>query len=245
MVDTIAIAIALTTAIVFRFGALDAKQGTTFYLEIAAGIGVAWLATLAATGTYESRFFGSGPEEYKRVISASLRTLVLAAFAFYLIKLDAARVFLGSALVLGLLLLLLGRWGARMWLVRQRFQGHLTHRLLAVGAPSSVDELVLELQAHPHAGLAVVGACSPASEDVTGMAVPQIGTLDNVAAVAQALEVDAVVVTSAAEITPRVIREIAWSLEGLGIDLIIAPSLSGVAGPRITMRPIGGLALLH
>jgi len=245
-VDVVMIAAALTLAILTRFGEIDAKQGDFFYLEIAAVYGVAWLVTLGAAGTYETRFFGSGPEEYKRVIGASVRTLLLVAFFLYILKLDAARVFVGGAFLLGLMLLLVGRYLARVWLVRQRFQGRLTHRLLAVGAPASIDELVMELAAHPHAGLAIVGACTPSVDDHTVISgIQRIGTLDNVAAVAQAMEVDAVVVTSAATINPRVIREIAWSLEGLGVDLIIAPSLSGVAGPRITMRPIGGLALLH
>jgi len=233
-------------AIISRFGDIEARQGNYLYVEIAAAYGAGWLLILAASGTYESRFFGSGPEEYKRVITASTRTLVLVAFALYVIKLDAARVFVGGAFLLGLLFLLVGRWLARLWLIRQRFQGRLSHRLIAVGAPSSIEELVKDLASHPHAGLAIVGACTPdIDDDTTTSGVQRIGTLENVAAVAQEMQVDAVVVTNAASINPRVIREIAWSLEGLGIDLIIAPALSGVAGPRITMRPIGGLALLH
>jgi len=246
VLDAFLVAGTLAAVIFARFGELDAKQGGLFYVEIAAIYGVAWLLMLAAGGSYESRFFGSGPEEYKRVITASLRTVVLVAFGAYIVKLDVARSFVGGSFLIGVAVLIVARWFARQWLVRQRFQGRLSHRLLAVGAPSSIDELGMELAAHPHAGLTIVGACTPGPEgDATPSGVQRIGTLDNVAAVAQAMEVDAVVVTSAASINPRVIREIAWSLEGLGVDLIIAPSLSGVAGPRITMRPIGGLALLH
>lgn len=246
VLDAAVIAFALALAIVSRFGEIGAKQGKYLYLEIAAVYGIGWIATLAASGAYESRFFGSGPEEYKRVIAASIRTLVLVAFGLYVVKLDAARVFVGGAFVLGLMMVLVGRYLARLWLVRQRYQGRLTHRLLAVGAPSSIEGLVKELTDQPHAGLTIIGACTPGvDDDTTVSGIQRIGTLDNVAAVAQAMQVDAVIVTSAATINPRVIREIAWSLEGLSIDLIIAPALSGVAGPRITMRPIGGLALLH
>ena len=247
VLDLVVICSGLALAILTRFGEIDVYRGNLVYVDIAAVYAVVWMVTLAASGAYESRFLGSGAEEYKRVIAASVRTLVLVAFGLYVFGYDAARLFVGGGFLLGLLLLLVTRYLARLWLVRQRFEGRLSHRLLAVGAPSSIDELVRELAAHPHAGLTVVGACTPTGldEPVTDGGVQRIGTLDNVAAVAQAMEVDAVVVTSAASITPRVIREIAWSLEGLGVDLIIAPSLSGVAGPRITMRPIGGLALLH
>jgi exopolysaccharide biosynthesis polyprenyl glycosylphosphotransferase len=41
------------------------------------------------------------------------------------------------------------------------------------------------------------------------------------------------------------VRRLAWQLEGSGVDLVVAPSLTNVAGPRITIRPVAGLSLLH
>jgi len=38
---------------------------------------------------------------------------------------------------------------------------------------------------------------------------------------------------------------LAWGLEGTGIDLLVAPALTEVAGPRISVRPVGGLPLVH
>ncbi|CAA9408680.1 MAG: Hydrolase SCO5215, alpha/beta fold family [uncultured Pseudonocardia sp.] len=40
-------------------------------------------------------------------------------------------------------------------------------------------------------------------------------------------------------------RRLSWQLEGSGIDLVVAPSLTDVAGPRIHIRPVSGLPLLH
>jgi exopolysaccharide biosynthesis polyprenyl glycosylphosphotransferase len=40
-------------------------------------------------------------------------------------------------------------------------------------------------------------------------------------------------------------RRLAWSLEGTGIDLLVAPALTDVAGPRINIRPVSGLPLLQ
>jgi exopolysaccharide biosynthesis polyprenyl glycosylphosphotransferase len=45
--------------------------------------------------------------------------------------------------------------------------------------------------------------------------------------------------------TSQELRRIAWDLEGSDIDLIVVPSLTDVAGPRIHMRPVAGLPLLH
>ncbi|MGI8686592.1 MAG: exopolysaccharide biosynthesis polyprenyl glycosylphosphotransferase, partial [Acidimicrobiales bacterium] len=36
-----------------------------------------------------------------------------------------------------------------------------------------------------------------------------------------------------------------WDLEGTGVDLLVVPSLVDVAGPRISVRPVAGLPLLH
>ncbi|MGH3427841.1 MAG: sugar transferase, partial [Mycobacteriales bacterium] len=41
------------------------------------------------------------------------------------------------------------------------------------------------------------------------------------------------------------LRRLAWQLEGSGIDLVVAPSLTNIAGPRVHIRPVEGLPLLH
>jgi exopolysaccharide biosynthesis polyprenyl glycosylphosphotransferase len=41
------------------------------------------------------------------------------------------------------------------------------------------------------------------------------------------------------------LRKLAWQLEGTGIDLVVAPQLTDVAGPRVHIRPVEGLPLLH
>lgn len=40
-------------------------------------------------------------------------------------------------------------------------------------------------------------------------------------------------------------RRIAWGLEGSGVDLVVAPSVADVAGPRVSVRPVSGMPLLH
>jgi exopolysaccharide biosynthesis polyprenyl glycosylphosphotransferase len=41
------------------------------------------------------------------------------------------------------------------------------------------------------------------------------------------------------------LRRLAWRLEKTGTDLVVAPALMEVAGPRISIRPAAGLSLLH
>ena len=51
--------------------------------------------------------------------------------------------------------------------------------------------------------------------------------------------------TSAAELGPEGMRDLSWQLEKLGVDLVVSPGIVDVAGPRLTVRPVGDLPLIH
>jgi exopolysaccharide biosynthesis polyprenyl glycosylphosphotransferase len=57
--------------------------------------------------------------------------------------------------------------------------------------------------------------------------------------------IHAVAVAESAAIEQDLLRRLAWRLEGPGIDLLVSPTLSDVAGPRVSVRPAAGLPLLH
>ncbi len=59
------------------------------------------------------------------------------------------------------------------------------------------------------------------------------------------MRADVVAVTASDSITPESLRRIAWSLEGLDVDLVVAPAMTDVAGPRVSVRPVAGLPLLY
>jgi exopolysaccharide biosynthesis polyprenyl glycosylphosphotransferase len=46
-------------------------------------------------------------------------------------------------------------------------------------------------------------------------------------------------------LTSDAIHELAWRLEGRDLDLLIAPGIMDITGPRLTVRPAAGLPLLH
>ena len=45
--------------------------------------------------------------------------------------------------------------------------------------------------------------------------------------------------------TSGVLKRLGWELEGAGVDLVVAPALTDVAGPRVHVRPVSGLQLLY
>jgi exopolysaccharide biosynthesis polyprenyl glycosylphosphotransferase len=208
---------------------------------------LAWIAVLALSRCYEARFVGNGSEEYKRIGNASVRVVAVVALVSYGFKLEVARGFLGITLPLGLLLLLLERYAARMLLYRARRAGRCSHRVLVVGATSHVEELVRQLRREPMAGLRVVGACLSGGRGAldVGEPVPVVGTLSSVVQAMAAVQADTVAVAASPGINAEALRRLSYELEGTGVDLLVAPALTNVTGTRISIRPVAGLPLLH
>jgi len=56
---------------------------------------------------------------------------------------------------------------------------------------------------------------------------------------------DTIAVCGSVSAEPGELRRLAWQLEGTGLDLVVAPQLTDIAGPRVHIRPVEGLPLLH
>jgi exopolysaccharide biosynthesis polyprenyl glycosylphosphotransferase len=248
--DAAVLVAANLAAVAIRFGSGKGPLlGGVAYSEIALAVAAGWLLMLFATRAYEPRFLGIGSEEYKRVGSASLRVIAALALIDVAFKISLARGYILVAVGAGLVGLLLHRYVARRFLYRGRRAGQWLHRVLVVGSDSSAAELASELRREVVAGFAVVGACVAGAErstlDVEGEPVPIVGGLSDIPEAAAQVGADTIAVTGSRGITPQVLRRLAWQLEGTGVDLIVAPALTNVAGPRVSIRPVAGLPLLH
>lgn len=58
------------------------------------------------------------------------------------------------------------------------------------------------------------------------------------------LQADAVIVTVSNQIGMNDMRELIWRLDGLHVELLVAPSVANVTGRRVQMLPIAGIPLL-
>ena len=205
-----------------------------------------WLGALAVAGTRDPVVFGSGPEEYKRILTSTLIWFAFVAFVGFMSRIQIPRSYVAVSVVFGLLLLLLNRWAWRQWLLVHRRAGLMTSRTLVVGTASSVDHLVQAADQMTHFGYRIVGACVPgATSSQPRRGVPIVGDLDAVVAVMQELAIDAVIITSSDQTHPDMVRRLGWELEAHDVEIIVAPSLANVAGPRVHVRPVAGLPLLH
>lgn len=210
---------------------------------LALGMIVIWVALLTFYATRDQRYLGSGPLEYRAVVDASVRLLLLVVLVAFVFKLDLGRGPVFSSFIFGVAFLILGRWLWRRWLWSQRAKGRLYSRVLVVGGPKTATELVEDFRRARGSGFAVVGVCLPTIEDFE--AAPVLGNFDHIEEVMASNDIDTVAFAASGELTAQRVREISWQLEPGKHHLIVAPSITDIGGPRIHMRPVAGMALLH
>ena len=248
LADGMALGIGALVSVLARFGTQGPSLRGVSYYAVAGLFAVAWWAVLAVSRCYEPRFLGSGPEEFRRVGNASVRFIAAVALFGYMTQVELARGFVGVLLPVGLGLLLLGRYAGRLALHRRRRAGRCAHRVLVVGSPEPVDDLVRQLRQEPLAGLSVVGACLPGGEGSSGRTssgVPIVAGLSGVSEALAAVQADTLAVAASPAMTAHALRQLSYELEGTGVDLLVAPALTNISGSRISIRPVAGLPLLH
>ena len=202
-----------------------------------------WLAVLSVGRCYEDRFLLSGGDAFKRLTDTGLRVLAVAAVVACLWNGTAARlialVAVPVCLALGGLVRAVGR--TRLHMMRQR--GQAMHRVLVVGSDSAVEEMIALCRADATSGFEFVGALVEGRAGSSVADVPVLGGPGDAGAVVSRTGADTLLVASG--VNAERLTELCWQLEGLGADIFVAPNLSGVSGPRLSVRPVGGVPLLH
>jgi exopolysaccharide biosynthesis polyprenyl glycosylphosphotransferase len=144
---------------------------------------------------------------------------------------------------------LTARLFARKLLHRLQKKGLNARHVIVVGSSAAAQQLTDRIQREPHSGIVVIGYCLPTNElqEHKGVVngIPILGSLDQVVGVVRGVGCDAVAVTSDDATRYNYLRQLAWSLEGAGADLLVDPGLEEVAGPRLHIRPGTGFALVE
>lgn len=229
----------------------DSRLSEFSYWIFSALLVAVWMTALALVDSRSDRVVGIGSAEYARVARASLAVFGGIAIVAFLSRVDVARGYLLISLPAGIVLLVLGRWLWRQWLVRQRERGRYTAKVLLVGSRQSVANIAHELSRTPNAGYHVVGACVPSGRVAEvidagpGVSVPVMGSVNSILRAMAITGADTVAVTSTDDLPPNKVKEISWSLEAGSNHLVLAPSITDIAGPRIHTRPVSGLPLIH
>jgi Bacterial sugar transferase/CoA-binding domain len=254
--DVIVVCGVVAAAHLLRFGivtsgSLWAGHASIGYSVVSVLIVLAWALVLAICHTRAQQVIGAGPEEFRRVWTATLWVFGVIAVISTLFKLEIARGYLAIAFPLGLFALSVNRHLARRYVAAQRRRGRFMTAVLAVGEPPSVTVLAQSLAQHPADGYTVVGACIPGVPQRENIVVPGLGPLPvfpyeaDIRDAIAASQADTVALTSAGQLGPEDIRDLSCQLEELGVELVVSPGIVDVAGPRLTVRPVADLPLIH
>ena len=204
-------------------------------------IGVLWMAVLMLRGSYDQRFVGLGTDEIRRVVSATLYTFAVVAGVSYLIRADISRAYAFVSLPLGLFLIVSSRFIWRRWLYAQRRQGNYLASTVVVGEMGTAAALARKLGDDSYAGYQVVATMGLPAGDRRDL----LNWLDALDKTLASTDASVVAIDPGDDSPHDAIRQLAWRLEGRGVDLLISPGLLDVAGPRLSVRPASGLPLLH
>lgn len=207
---------------------------------------VAWVALLWMHGAYDGRCLGLGSDEYKRVVKALTTLTALVCFLAFTMKAPLSRLAVATVLPLTLASTLMVRFAARKVLHGLRKRGMALQRVILVGTLGETLSVYRIASRNAHAGLLPVGIClTESTREQPSLPIPVTNGRVDVLQRVEDLRADAIAVCGSRGVESDELRRLAWQLEGTGIDLIVAPSLTNIAGPRIHIRPVEGLPLLH
>jgi exopolysaccharide biosynthesis polyprenyl glycosylphosphotransferase len=208
------------------------------------------MCSLPASRAWSQRVLGEGAEEYRRLGRGLVTSAVLVAlgglmfgaldvqpWVFFVVPGIAAVAFPQ-------------RYFLRQLLHRQRRHGRCLLPVMAAGSPDTLADLIGRTRAEPYVGWRVEAVCTSTgagsdhdSGEVDG--VPVVGGLDDLAAHVRRGGYRVVAVTADQYWSPRRLQQLAWDLEGTSAEMVVAPVLMEVAGPRLNVSGVLGMPLLR
>lgn len=200
-------------------------------------IGVILLGSLAARKAWQTDVLGHGAEEYRRLgLGLFTGAVVIALIAPFITTADA-RPWVFAAIPAIAAIAFVARYALRKTLHRSRRFGQCMLPVVAAGGEESIRELIDRARENVHVGWLIQAVCvtTPETSRHTGGeidGVPIVGRLDALAELVRRSGYRVVAVTSDQYWTPDRVRQLAWDLEGTSAELVVAPVLMEMGGPR-------------
>ncbi len=219
-------------------------DGALFWL-VPVLLALFWVAWLGMGRAYDWNLFGEGVEEYRRVAVAGLVAVGAVGVVGSLTQFDNAR-----GMVIGLLvatpMTLVWRRCLRGLMHRRRRSGQGMNRALLVGPTAAVEATAHLVSRTSFHGTKVVGALIPPGDRAPDSPfIPEYRTGHDIAGAAEAFDVDEVLLLRSVDLDSPQMRDLMWTLAEREVTLLIKPMDLHVSGPRLTVRPVDGLPLLH
>ncbi|MFE3293468.1 sugar transferase [Rhodococcus sp. NPDC059234] len=219
-------------------------------IVVALTVPLAASIALAVTHAWDPRILGCGVEEFRRVGYAYVLVIAVMAVLGYAAGMTGGHSWVFGALPLAAALSVLGRYALRRWVHRRRRSGAYLRSVVVAGELDSVLELIRRTRGAAYAGWEIEAVCladlAPgrrlplAIEDV-----PVVGTERDVVGIVALHGYDAVAIVPSSQWSPQRTQQLAWDLEGTGADLLIAPAMMDIVGPRLHISPVASMPLLQ
>ncbi|HEV2779877.1 MAG TPA: sugar transferase [Actinophytocola sp.] len=206
------------------------------------------LCSLGMNRAWNLVVLGQGAEEFGRLgrgLFAADVALGLAGLAFSITTMRPWVFLVVPAIATTALPM---RYVLRRLLHRARSDGRCLLPVLAAGSPHTVRDLIERTRINSHIGWRVDAVCTAdglgnAAGELDG--VPVVGELDELAEHVRRGGYRIVAITADPYWTPRRLQQLAWKLEGSGAEMVVAPTLMEVAGPRLHVSGVLGMPLLR
>lgn len=250
----LAVALVLDLVVtVFGFvGAIAAPFGPSFSVPdpLLLVAPLTWVACLAATGTYDRHSLGSGTQEYRAIGRSAVLTFAVLAVASFVFKVELYRGFVIPAVAFWLAGSLAMHWALRLQIGRRRAADRCLFGTIVVGRADTVATIIREFHRSRSAGYRVLGACVSdigigwtRQTEIEG--VPVLGSPDDALEAVDRLGAEVVAVSADPDLTGPALRRLGWALAERRVELVVAPGILEVAGPRLSLRPAAGMSVLH
>ncbi|GGS61974.1 sugar transferase [Streptomyces cinerochromogenes] len=245
--DTVATAF-VVAAIGNFFGARDAANWHEKWGILAFGTELLVLGALAVSRSWAPAVLGQGAEEFRRLGRSLFTATVVLALGGIALTSRNIKLWIFVAIPAIALVTMAARYLLRLWLHRHRKEGRCLRPVLAAGGVATVRDLIIRTRKFPHLGWRVDAVCTTDGAGLDGDeldGVPIVGRLTDVAHHVRRDGYRVVAVTPDPHWSPDRLQRLAWNLEGSDAEMVVAPVLMEVAGPRLHVDAVLGIPLLR
>ncbi|MGK4904142.1 sugar transferase [Streptomyces albus] len=250
---TVIVTDTVTTAFVVAaiggfFGARDAANWHEKWGILAFGTELLVLAALAVGRAWAPVVLGQGAEEFRRLGRGLFTAAVVLALGGIALTSRNIKLWIFVAIPAIALVTMTARYLLRLWLHKQRKEGRCLRPVLAAGSPATVRDLIARARKFPHLGWRVDAVCTTDGRGIDGDqldGVPVVGRLADVAGHVRRDGFRVVAITPDPHWSPDRLQRLAWNLEGSDAEMVVAPVLMEVAGPRLHVDAVLGIPLLR
>lgn len=245
--DTVATALVVASIGNF-FGARDAANWHEKWGILAFGTWLLVLGAFTVSRAWAPAVLGQGAEEFRRLGRSLFTATVVLALGGIALTSRNIKLWIFVAIPAIAIVTMTERYLLRLWLHKQRKEGRCLRPVLAAGSLATVRDLINRTRKFPHLGWQIAAVCTT---DGLGLdehqvdGVPVVGRLTDVAGHVRRGGYRVVAVTPDAHWSPDRLQRLAWNLEGSDTEMVVAPVLMEVAGPRLHVDAVLGIPLLR